>query len=348
MTSPSSQGTQSPETAETTTLAGPAVDNADFMSAVFGELHGTQRPIVVGVKGRINAQTRWPAGDAWEPSLDIADASRNWYFTLSTYTAVDGGYRRRKTQFAQAFGVMLDDIGTKASPRERLDTCPPSYVIETSPGNFQVGYLFDEPCGDLERVEALQEALVAFDAAREGPVRWPEWPLAKRSSIYFGALSASSAAARVCHPLPLARQRANTCGSRRRVTGCLGVATGGRPRRTNLSPSYRSASRTQDSVISGASSASAKSGAEDFFFAGICFPHADEAAGTASGRPDHHDKAGIQPTRGDEARLTIVLPVVRASQVSAEEHFGGTREIEASLSQSGRPLGGIELDGHKI
>jgi hypothetical protein len=175
-TSPSSQGTPSPETAETTTTAGPAVgnvvDNASFMSAVFGELPGTQRPIVVGVKGRINAQTRWPAGDAWEPSLGIADANRNWYFTLSTFDPVDGCYRRRKPQFAQAFGVMLDDIGTKAAPRERLDACPPSYVIETSPGNFQAGYLFDEPCADLERIEALQEALVAAglcDPGAKGP-----------------------------------------------------------------------------------------------------------------------------------------------------------------------------------
>ena len=127
MTSPSSPETPSPETAETTTPAGAAVDdvvdNADFMSAVFGELPGTQRPIVVGVTGCINAQTRWPAGDAWEPSLDIADASRNGYFTLSTYTPVDGGYRRRKTQFAQAFGVMLDDIGTRRSATACRSRC---------------------------------------------------------------------------------------------------------------------------------------------------------------------------------------------------------------------------------
>ena len=67
VTTPSSPGTSSPELAETTTQADPAVDNvvdnAGFMSAVFGELPGTQRPTVVGVKGRINAKTRWPAGD---------------------------------------------------------------------------------------------------------------------------------------------------------------------------------------------------------------------------------------------------------------------------------------------
>ena len=171
MTNPSSSGTQSLETAETTKPAD-SVNNTGFMSAVFGDLPGAQRPIVVGVKGRINAQTRWPAGDAWELSLDIADATRNWYFTLSTYTPVDGCYRRRKTQFAQAFGVMLDDVGTKAAPRDRLDACPPSYLIETSPGNFQAGYLFDEPCDDLERLDSLQEALVAAglcDPGAKGP-----------------------------------------------------------------------------------------------------------------------------------------------------------------------------------
>jgi hypothetical protein len=39
-------------------------------------------------------------------------------------------------------GVMLDDLGTKALPLERLerlDACPPYYIIETSEGNYQAG-----------------------------------------------------------------------------------------------------------------------------------------------------------------------------------------------------------------
>jgi hypothetical protein len=67
---------------------------------------------------------------------------------------------------------MLDDIGTKSAKRERLDACQPSYLIETSPGNYQAGYLFQEPEADLDKVNALQEALVATglcDPGAKGP-----------------------------------------------------------------------------------------------------------------------------------------------------------------------------------
>lgn len=39
--------------------------------------------------------------------------------------------------------LMLDDVGTKSCPREELPL-EPSWLIETSPGNFQAGYLFTE------------------------------------------------------------------------------------------------------------------------------------------------------------------------------------------------------------
>ena len=41
---------------------------------------------------------------------------------------------------------MLDDIGTKVA-MERL-TLPPSWLLETSPGNHQAGYLLREPLTD--------------------------------------------------------------------------------------------------------------------------------------------------------------------------------------------------------
>ena len=150
----------------------PVTPNADFLAAIFKGLTGDERPVVVGIKGRIDASTKWPAGSGWMAGLDTSDRSLNWYFTLSTYLPEGGVYRRRKQQFHRAFGVMLDDIGTKAAPRERLDACPPSYLIETSASNFQAGYLFDEPCADLAQVEALQSALVSAglcDPGAKGP-----------------------------------------------------------------------------------------------------------------------------------------------------------------------------------
>ena len=150
----------------------PETRNTDFLAAIFSGLGAEDRPVVVSIKGTIGASTKWPAGSGWLPGVDTDDATLNWYFTLSTYLPEGGIYRRRKTQWHRAFGLMLDDIGTKAEPRERLDACPPSYLIETSAGNFQAGYLFTEPCTDLARVEALQEALVKAglcDPGSKGP-----------------------------------------------------------------------------------------------------------------------------------------------------------------------------------
>jgi len=53
--------------------------------------------------------------------------------------------------------------------------------------------------------------------------------LRKNQAEAFGASVASACAARVCQPLPLARQAASTSGSRRKVTGILCTACTGRP-----------------------------------------------------------------------------------------------------------------------
>ena len=150
----------------------PGTTNAGFLNAIFIGLMADERPVALSIKGAIAASTSWPTGIGWTPGVETSDASLNWYFTLSTFSRDGGTYRRRKAQWRRAFGVMLDDIGSKAAPRERLDACPPSYLIETSSGNFQAGYLFAEPCTELARVEALQEALIKAglcDPGAKGP-----------------------------------------------------------------------------------------------------------------------------------------------------------------------------------
>ena len=143
------------------------ISNEQFLQAVFQDLQRNERPMVLCIADVIDKDTRWGVGSSWAPGLPKSpgmarDDEANWFFTLSTYLPeVNGQYRRTKAQFQRAYGVMLDDIGTKSASRERLQACPPSYLIETSPGNYQAGYLFAEPQENLERVEALQETLVA-------------------------------------------------------------------------------------------------------------------------------------------------------------------------------------------
>ena len=146
--------------------------NAEFLAGVFIGLHDDERPLVLSIAGVINGKTEWPTGQPWAPGVVADDPAKNWFFTLSTYRRGEKGYRRRKEHFWRAFGVYLDDVGTKAAPSERLDACPPTYMVETSPGNYQAGYVFAEPVEDLARVEALQDALVEAglcDAGAKGP-----------------------------------------------------------------------------------------------------------------------------------------------------------------------------------
>ena len=153
------------------------VSNDKFLARVFTGLEPGECPIVLCIPDVIDKDTIWGVGRNWEPSgctifSEVRDEEANWFFTLSTYLPKSGKYRRAKAQFHRAFGVMLDDIGTKSAKRERLDACPPSYLIETSPNNYQAGYLFQEPETDLDKVNALQEALVVTglcDAGAKGP-----------------------------------------------------------------------------------------------------------------------------------------------------------------------------------
>jgi hypothetical protein len=71
----------------------------------------------------------------------------NNYFSLAVFQPDDAGqYRRLKARFHALHAVMLDDIGTKVA-MERL-TLRPSWLLETSPGNYQAGYLLREPLTD--------------------------------------------------------------------------------------------------------------------------------------------------------------------------------------------------------
>jgi len=65
---------------------------------------------------------------------------------------------------------MLDDVGTKVAI-ERL-TLPPSWLIETSLGNHQAGYLLREPLADGNAADRMMNAIVAAglcDPGANGP-----------------------------------------------------------------------------------------------------------------------------------------------------------------------------------
>jgi len=79
-----------------------------------------------------------------------------FYFgTSSCQKHEDGRLYNRKDLFTALHVIVLDDIGTKI-PLDRLpEELTPNYIIETSEGNFQYGYVLAEPITDLAQAEAL-------------------------------------------------------------------------------------------------------------------------------------------------------------------------------------------------
>lgn len=79
------------------------------------------------------------------------------YFGTSFVTRkADGKLKFVNAQFVGYHTFLLDDIGTKGMSLDEVKAkLPPSYVIESSAGNYQVGYFLRDPCTDEDRAKAL-------------------------------------------------------------------------------------------------------------------------------------------------------------------------------------------------
>lgn len=150
------------------------ITNAEFLDAVFGNLKPDERLWICWFKGKPNeaGPTAW-AGWATKSSDDVgAWDDRNAYFSIATIKATDNTPKRRKTHFGRMACVVLDD----ATPDDAA-----SWVLETSPGNHQVGYVLGEDVSDVGIAERLQkelgrQGLVKADTNGYNPVRYVRLP----------------------------------------------------------------------------------------------------------------------------------------------------------------------------
>lgn len=83
------------------------------------------------------------------PELDSDDPN---YYAICKVT----GNRRKNENFTGMYLIVCDDVGTKAA----APPLKPSYVIETSPNNFQWGYRLDTPVTDIGKAKALINVLI--------------------------------------------------------------------------------------------------------------------------------------------------------------------------------------------
>lgn len=118
--------------------------------------------------------------DGTQSARNVVDGygRQNTYFSTAALVEVDGAVKRRKANFARLLALVVDD----ADPAELL--APPSWVLNTSPGKKQVGFLLDEQdpaCADLKLVDALVTrmatmGLIGGDKSGNNIVRYVRLP----------------------------------------------------------------------------------------------------------------------------------------------------------------------------
>lgn len=154
-------------------------DNAEFLSRLFADLERDEVVAVCSKKGD-------PAGGPWYPveALNLRrycpPDQNNYYCTSTLNRATDGALRATVDQAARYHILMADDVGTKGDI-EALNGIIPTYGVETSPGNFQLGFKLDKALSDPAEVQRLQDVLVAklgSDNAAKGMTRWARLPYA--------------------------------------------------------------------------------------------------------------------------------------------------------------------------
>lgn len=153
------------------------VTNEEFRDAVFHSLGSKGRPVVC---------TKWgvPHGGSWSarPASELTKECKpfaNNYLNCSTYRATSEGLRAKSANFMSMNALMLDDVGGKVA-LDRLSTVECSWRLETSPGNYQVGFIFSPPITNPSEAEALVRAVAKAglcDPDATGHTRWMRLPV---------------------------------------------------------------------------------------------------------------------------------------------------------------------------
>ena len=133
------------------------------------------------------------AGKPWLPSILSGNpdlpSNNNLYICISTCRPIDdendnfyGHYRARLTSAVATHFFMLDDLGddtTAHKPNHQSLPLKPTWLIQTSPHNYQAFYVLTEPLKDINLSNRITKQLpgqVKADKAAVNAVRWARLP----------------------------------------------------------------------------------------------------------------------------------------------------------------------------
>lgn len=148
---------------------GHAVTNAEFMRNIFGELPDGH--LIAVCSFHDYEKPNWNAKFGRPKTLSDHPES-NTYFAPSSLTSS----HRNLDHFAALHIVVLDDI----TPDTLAKLPAPTYALETSTENYQVGYALKNPVTDLPLARMIHQALQGAgycDSNGNNPVRWVRLPV---------------------------------------------------------------------------------------------------------------------------------------------------------------------------
>lgn len=137
------------------------VDLNEFLSVIFDGVNLSEQTVCLADvrPGPDGTRDIFPAR-AWKPGRSRIQGAT--YFAISTVRPANAQKKLQRTlaDCMRTYVIVLDDIGTKVKPEVFADKPAPHYVLETSPGNFQWGYIIHnaDPLDAAALIHALAEA----------------------------------------------------------------------------------------------------------------------------------------------------------------------------------------------
>lgn len=156
------------------------ITNAEFVAAVFSQLPEGALVAVCSKSGD-PGEGGWTAKRV-DQIIGVLTGDRNNYINCSSfYPCEDGPFNVRKKQSAAYHFLMLDDLDLKVMV-EKLGDFKLSWLIETSPDNYQGGIILNNPITDSVEADRLLNAVIKAglcDEGANGPSsRWSRLPVA--------------------------------------------------------------------------------------------------------------------------------------------------------------------------
>lgn len=154
------------------------VTNDVFIAAIFRQLPPGAHAAVCSKYGDPTTGG-WIAKRADQVARNLSETNNNYLNCSSFNLAEDGLLHARKDNFAAYHFFLLDDIGTKI-PFDRFGNFEFSYLLETSPGNYQGGIILAELITNGAEANRLLDTVIdagLCDAgARGAQSRWARLP----------------------------------------------------------------------------------------------------------------------------------------------------------------------------